>query len=108
MEETSRKANVTCFQNAAGLLQAVLCVAQQDMSCGSIAKVIKVSVMMLCKKLYMNAQSLAVLPSEEVWVVPVEPSGPDSDELKDEALFCPTAWLDEDTPLLPSNLHKIQ
>ena len=39
-------------------------------------------------------------------MVPVEPLGVDSEELKAEALFWPTAWLEEDTPLLPSKLQS--
>jgi len=46
------------------------------------------------------------LPSEEVSVVPVEPLGVESEELKAEALFWPTASLEEDTPLLPSKLQS--
>lgn len=46
------------------------------------------------------------LPSEEVSVVPVEPLGVDSEELKAEALFWPTASLEDDTPLLPSKLQS--
>jgi len=46
------------------------------------------------------------LPSEEVSVVPVEPLGVDSEMLKAEALFWPTASLEDDTPLLPSKLQS--
>ncbi len=46
------------------------------------------------------------LPSDEVSVVPVEPLGVDSEELKAEALFWPTASLEDDTPLLPSKLQS--
>ena len=38
--------------------------------------------------------------------MPVEPLGVDSEELKAEALFWPTASLEDDTPLLPSKLQS--
>ena len=38
-------------------------------------------------------------------MVPVAPLGVDSEELKAEALFWPTASLEDDTPLLPLKLQ---
>lgn len=48
----------------------------------------------------------ASAPSEEVAVWPCWPLAPEADEAKAEALFWPTAWLDDETPPLPSNLHN--